>query len=123
MLTYEEIKKYPICDLLKALGQTIQKDIKQKGFHKKDLCRICGISTMTFYRLCNGENVSLDALFRVLKAIDRYDTLELLLTPLPPPPIDLYYKMKKTKRAKKLPKKTEESLPEEQVDDGEEWSL
>jgi transcriptional regulator with XRE-family HTH domain len=122
-MTYDEIQKYPICDLLKVLGQTIQEDIKNKHLHKQDICRMSGVSAMTLYRLCNGENVSLDALFRVLKAVGRYDSLELLLTPTQPTPMDLYYKYRKKTRKKKVKKEPEEKVDEEFTDDGTEWTL
>ena len=121
-MTYDEIQKYPICDLLKVLGQTIQEDIKNKHLHKQDICRMSGVSAMTLYRLCNGENVSLDALFRVLKAVGRYDSLELLLTPTQPTPMDLYYKYRRKSRKRKVEDDTE-TEDEEIADDGEEWTL
>ena len=123
-MTYDEIQKYPICDLLKVLGQTIQEDIKNKHLHKQDICRMSGVSAMTLYRLCNGENVSLDGLFRVLKAVGRYDSLELLLTPTQPSPMDLYYKHRKKSRKRKVKEDTADETEDEEItDDGEEWTL
>ena len=119
-MTYDEIQKYPICDLLKVLGQTIETDIKQKHLHKQDICRMSGVSAMTLYRLCNGENVSIEVLFRVLKAVGRYDSLEVLLTASDVPPIDLYYKLKKQNKKKA---KKEISKNDEEFDEGEEWTL
>ena len=120
-MTYDEIQTYPICDLLKVLGQTIENDIKNKHLHKKDICRMSGVSAMTLYRLCSGENVSLDILFRVLKAVGRYDTLDLLLTPTKPSPMDLYYKMKKRTRKRKI-EEVDDSQKED-FDFSQEWKL
>lgn len=100
-MLYKDILKKSIYETRVLIGETIAKDIKTKHLTKTDVCEKAGISSMALYRLCRGENTSIDTLIRVLKTIDRYDTLDNLLTPCEPMPMDYYHLFQKKDKKKK----------------------
>lgn len=106
-MIYSEVKSKSIYELQQLCGQMLVTDMKNRRLKKRDVAASAGIAPMTLYRLLRGENVSLDVLFRVLKAVQRDDLILNLITPAPVRPMDLYYKFQKKKSRKK------ESEPEE----------
>lgn len=99
-MLYNDIKKLSASDLCLNIGQTIEKDIKTRKLKKQNVAREAGITSMSLYRLCKGQNSSLETLIKVLKVIDRLDIIDLMLTPSKPNPIDFYSSFKKQKKNK-----------------------
>ena len=108
-MEYSELRGKSIYELQLLCGQMLDTDIKNRRLKKRDVASLAGIAPVTLYRLLNGENVSLDVLFRVLRAVQREDLILDLVTPAPVRPMDLYYKFKKKSKAKTLPEEDEDT--------------
>ena len=111
-MMYSEIKGKSIYELQKLCGQMITTDIKNRHLKKQEVAALAGVSAMTLYRLLNGENVSLDVLFRVLRAVKRDDLILNLVTPAPVRPMDLYYKFQNKRKEKNVLAEKDDSLDE-----------
>ena len=104
-MLYSDIEKLSSKDLCLHIGNAIKEDIKTKKLKKGIVAKNAGITTMSLYRLCNGENSSVETLLKVLKAIGKFDAIDALVTPCPPEPMSFYKNFKKQKN-----KKAEENI-------------
>lgn len=88
------VNSFSAADLCVKIGESVAEDIKNKKLRKQDVAKKAGITPMSLYRLCNGENSSLETLLKVLKAIGRNDVIEAMITPEPPAPLSYLSKFK-----------------------------
>ena len=93
-----ELKGKSSLELCRYLGQSVEKDIKQRNLLKRDVARQAHITEVTLHRICTGQNVKLDSVIRVLQVIDRDTALQALITPLPPQPMSMYKEMLKERK-------------------------
>jgi len=93
-------------DLCFLLGNAISEDIKNKKIKKGEIAKKAGITPMSLYRLCKGENSSVETLFKVLKATGKLSAIDALITASPPDPMSFYKKFKKKKNKKISDEKT-----------------
>ncbi|MCR4899775.1 MAG: helix-turn-helix domain-containing protein [Treponema sp.] len=89
-MTYSNIKNKSSLDLCLSLGQSIDTDIKQKHLPKQEVAQRAGITVGTLNRICEGKNVKLQSVIKVLKVVNRDSALMALVTPSPVEPISLY---------------------------------
>lgn len=82
-------------DLCRNIGEAVARDIKNKKLRKQDVAREAGITPMSLYRLCNGQNSSLDTYLKVLKAVGRTDIINAMLSTVNPEPMSYYRDFKK----------------------------
>lgn len=99
-MLFSDIEKLSSRDLCFQIGNTIQEDIKNKKLKKGDVAKNAGITSMSLYRLCNGENASVETLLKVLKTIGKFDAIDALVTASPPEPMSFYKNFKKQKSKK-----------------------
>lgn len=77
-----ELNSFSFKELLQQIGSSIESDIKTQKMTKQQVAQKAGITDMSLYRLLKGENSNLLTLLRVLKAINRTDIIESLVTPV-----------------------------------------
>lgn len=120
-MLYNDIKKLSSKDLCFNIGLVIEKDIKTKKLKKQDVAREAGVTSMSLYRLCKGENCSLETLIKVLKTIERFDIIDLMLTPSKPDPLIYYSNLKKRKQNKSDKVKIEKEDLKKITEEDFEW--
>jgi predicted transcriptional regulator len=64
--------------LREEMGRSLVVFIDQWG-DKADFAKEAGINRATLYRLLDGKNAGTDTLLRVLRTLERYDAIEILL--------------------------------------------
>ena len=76
-------------DLVALLGERYKDYRIRMGKSQKEVAEFSGISMFTVSQFENGsaKNITLDSLFRMLRAIGMIDVVDKLLEPLPPSPI------------------------------------
>ena len=121
-MLYSEIEQLSARDLCICIGTAISKDIKTKHLKKTEIAEKAGITAMSLYRLCKGENSSLETLIKVLKEIGRFDTLDALTTEAPPEPISYYEKLKKKGKSENKNVEITESEMKKLINGGFRWN-
>lgn len=79
----------PLMAVHKDLGRRIARCRIDSDFTQKELADRAGVSLGTLARMESGENVSTEALFRVLWALSSLENLEVLLPDADDQPADL----------------------------------
>ena len=102
-----DVKSSTIESIQKAMGEALAGFISQHS-DKSAFAKETGINRVTLYRLLNGENVGTDTLLRVLRALGRYDILDLLATPPEKTPIE---KLEKNRKNTPIPKSKNSAAP------------
>lgn len=100
-MLYKDIEKLSASDLCFHIGAAIEADMKNKKLKKQFVARQAGITAMSLYRLCKGENTSLEIYLKVLKVIGRMDIIDLMTEKSPAEPLSYYDAFKKTRKKKK----------------------
>lgn len=124
MINYTETNSE---NVLQLLGKSIATDIKQKHLLRKDVAKKANVTEVTLRRICEGENVKLESVIKVLQVLNRDSALTALINPSPVNPMSLYPQMVKERnqRLKKQKKNVEYvtvfacervGLPEKQKD-------
>lgn len=110
MISYND--KNSSSDLVKMLGDSISTDIRQKNLLRKDVAKRANVTEVTLRRICEGQNVKLDSVIRVLQVLNRESALTALINPSPVNPMSLYPQMVKerNKRMKIKQEKAEEII-------------
>lgn len=91
--------------ILQLLGKSISIDIKQQHLLRKDVAKKANITEVTLRRICEGDNVKLESVIKVLKVLNRESALTALINPSPVTPMSLYPQMVK-ERNQKIKKQT-----------------
>lgn len=81
------------------VGRRLHEHAKQQG-EIKGLSKRSGVPRNTLFRLFRGEPVGTEALFRVLRALDRWDVLVPLVEPVRETPLEKLSAKKKNTRVK-----------------------
>lgn len=98
----------PSTDILHLLGQSIATDIKQQHLLRKDVAKKANVTEVTLRRICEGDNVKLESVIKVLQALNRDTALTALINPSPVNPMFLYPQMVK-ERNKRIKKQKSEA--------------
>lgn len=85
--------------VLAELGERLAHRRIQQGLTQATLSRQAGVSRSTVDRLERGHSVQLNNLVRVLRALGLLDSLDVLLPPATPTPMELLEREGKRKRA------------------------
>ena len=75
-------------NLLRALGQRIERIRLNRNITQQRLAEEAGISHPTLVRMERGDSVQLTTLIRVLRALNLLENLDLLVPEPPPSPIE-----------------------------------
>ena len=95
-------------NVLQLLGQSIATDIKQQHLLRKDVAKMANVTEVTLRRICEGDNVKLESVIKVLQVLKREAALTALINPAPVNPMSLYPQMVK-ERNQRLKKQKKDS--------------
>lgn len=76
-------------NVLQLLGQSIATDIKQHLL-RKDVAKMANVTEVTLRRICEGDNVKLESVIKMLQVLKRESALTALINPAPVNPMSLY---------------------------------
>lgn len=87
-----------IDSLLLAIGENLREHIKAKSTIQQ-FCQDNGVPSSTLYRFFDGDNISADNLFRIIRGLGMTDVLGELLRPPEASPVQAWRKEFTTKNA------------------------
>ena len=95
-----DVREAPIDAISRAIGEELRAYAKRQG-DINALVENSGVSRSTLGRLFRGKPVSTDVLFRILRALERWDILDLLTEPPRLTPIEQWTKEQNSRKKRK----------------------
>lgn len=85
----KQIEDLSNAELVALLGERYKDYRIRTGKSQKEVAEFSGVSVFTVSQFENGsaKNITLDSLFRLLRAIGMIEVIDKLLEPLPPSPV------------------------------------